>query len=91
MSQSQAQRYDKFYLSFYRFVKAVVTTFAQPVQRDKPPNVAPYMVWGSKALNVAYTTIYSQYSGKAQSFVYQVRIMCATYQSQSRVVHTDFS
>lgn len=46
-----------------RFVKAVVTTFAQPVQRDKPPNVAPYMVWGSKALNVAYTTIYSQYSG----------------------------
>ncbi|XP_042216361.1 cytoplasmic FMR1-interacting protein-like isoform X3 [Homarus americanus] len=46
-----------------RFVKAAVTTFAQAVQRDKPPNVAPYMVWGSKALNVAYTTIYSQYSG----------------------------
>ncbi|ROT84477.1 putative cytoplasmic FMR1-interacting protein [Penaeus vannamei] len=46
-----------------RFVKAPVTTFAQPVQRDKPPNVAPYMVWGSKALNVAFNTIYSQYSG----------------------------
>ncbi|KAK4321422.1 hypothetical protein Pmani_007761 [Petrolisthes manimaculis] len=45
-----------------RFVKSTVTTFAQPVQRDKPPNVAPYMVWGSKALNIAYTTIYSQYS-----------------------------
>ncbi|XP_050734850.1 cytoplasmic FMR1-interacting protein-like isoform X1 [Eriocheir sinensis] len=46
-----------------RFVKAVVTTFAQPVQRDKPPNVAPYMVWGSKALNVAFTAIYNQYAG----------------------------
>ncbi|KAG0718011.1 Cytoplasmic FMR1-interacting protein 2 [Chionoecetes opilio] len=46
-----------------RFVKAAVTTFAQPVQRDKPPNVAPYMVWGSKALNVAFTTIYNQYAG----------------------------
>ncbi|MPC20851.1 Cytoplasmic FMR1-interacting protein [Portunus trituberculatus] len=46
-----------------RFVKAVVTTFAQPVQRDKPPNVAPYMAWGSKALNVAFNTIFNQYSG----------------------------
>ncbi|XP_076048811.1 cytoplasmic FMR1-interacting protein Sra-1 isoform X2 [Oratosquilla oratoria] len=46
-----------------RFVRAVGITFVQPVQRDKPPNVANYNVWGSKALNVAFSTIYSQYQG----------------------------
>ncbi|CAL4088019.1 unnamed protein product, partial [Meganyctiphanes norvegica] len=46
-----------------RFVKAVGISFSQAVQRDKPPNVAPYMVWGSKALNVAFSTIYSQWTG----------------------------
>lgn len=54
---------DVFFCLSFRFVKAAVTTFAQAVQRDKPPNVAPYMVWGSKALNVAFNTLYSQFSG----------------------------
>ena len=47
-----------------RFVRAKDITFTQAVQRDKPQQTPPYMVWGSKQLNHAYSVIYSQYSGK---------------------------
>ncbi|KAL7645445.1 UNVERIFIED_CONTAM: hypothetical protein RMT77_003831 [Armadillidium vulgare] len=46
-----------------RFVRAKDITFAQAIQRDRPPQAPPYMVWGSKQLNHAYSIIFSQYSG----------------------------
>lgn len=39
--------------------------FTQPVHRDKPPQMAHHYLWGSKHLNLAYTTIFGQYSGKS--------------------------
>lgn len=46
-----------------RFVKVKDITFTQPVQRDKPPAAHPHYFWGTKALNVANSTIYGMYSG----------------------------
>lgn len=47
-----------------RFVKCRGISFTQPVQRDKPPQMGHQYLWGSKQLNLAYTTIYGQYTGK---------------------------
>ncbi|XP_015370869.1 PREDICTED: cytoplasmic FMR1-interacting protein [Diuraphis noxia] len=46
-----------------RFVKCRGLSFTQPVQRDKPPQMGHQYLWGSKQLNLAYTTIYGQYTG----------------------------
>ncbi|KFM69107.1 Cytoplasmic FMR1-interacting protein 2, partial [Stegodyphus mimosarum] len=46
-----------------RFVKIKDITFTQPVARDKPPAAQPHFFWGTKALNVANSTIYGMYSG----------------------------
>jgi len=46
-----------------RFVKCRGISFTQPVQRDKPPQMGHQYLWGSKQLNLAYTTIYGQYTG----------------------------
>ncbi|KAK7874487.1 hypothetical protein R5R35_001571 [Gryllus longicercus] len=57
-----------------RFVRCRGIQFAQPVHRDKPPQMGHHYLWGSKQLNLAYSTIYGQYSGfvGAQHF----RTMC---------------
>lgn len=41
-------------------------SFAAPVHRDKPPQMSHHYLWGTKPLNLAYTTQYGQYSGKSQ-------------------------
>ncbi|GFR33631.1 cytoplasmic FMR1-interacting protein [Trichonephila clavata] len=46
-----------------RFVKVKDITFTSPVARDKPPAAQPQYFFGTKALNVANSTIYGQYSG----------------------------
>ncbi|KAJ4432395.1 hypothetical protein ANN_21014 [Periplaneta americana] len=46
-----------------RFVKCRGITFTQPVHRDKPPQMGHHYLWGSKQLNLAYSTIYGQYTG----------------------------
>ena len=46
-----------------RFVKCRDLGFARPVHREKAPTMAHHYLWGSKALNIANNTIYSQYSG----------------------------
>ena len=33
------------------------------VQREKAPVLAHHYLWGSKALNIANNTVFSQYSG----------------------------
>ncbi|XP_022901321.1 cytoplasmic FMR1-interacting protein [Onthophagus taurus] len=38
-------------------------TFSGPIQRDKPPQISHNYIWGTKFLNIAYTTQYQQYSG----------------------------
>uniref|UniRef100_A0A8C2ATV8 Cytoplasmic FMR1 interacting protein 1 n=1 Tax=Cyprinus carpio TaxID=7962 RepID=A0A8C2ATV8_CYPCA len=43
-----------------RFVRTVLP-FSQEFQRDKPPNAQPQYLYGSKALNLAYSSIYSLY------------------------------
>lgn len=63
-------RYD-FYFSvvfskkaFYRFTKYKGhIAFTAPVHRDKPPQMSHHYLWGTKPLNMAYTTQYAQYSG----------------------------
>ncbi|XP_034233403.1 cytoplasmic FMR1-interacting protein-like [Thrips palmi] len=57
-----------------RFVKCRGIQFTQPVHRDKPPQMAHHYLWGSKQLNVAYSTVFGQYTG----FVgpYHFRTMC---------------
>lgn len=47
----------------FRFVKCRGIMFTQPVHRDKPPQMGHHYLWGSKHHNLAYTTIYGQYSG----------------------------
>lgn len=47
-----------------RFVKCRGLSFTQPVHRDKTPQMGHQYLWGSKQLNLAYSTIYGQYSGK---------------------------
>ncbi|XP_076261449.1 cytoplasmic FMR1-interacting protein Sra-1 [Rhynchophorus ferrugineus] len=46
-----------------RFTKYRGITFAQPVTRDRPPQMSHHYLWGTKQLNLAYTTQYGQYSG----------------------------
>lgn len=46
-----------------RFVKCRDISFARPVHREKVPTMAHHFLWGSKALNIANNTVYSQYSG----------------------------
>lgn len=48
-----------------RFVKCRGIMFTQPVHRDKPPQMGHHYLWGSKHHNLAYTTIYGQYTGRA--------------------------
>ncbi|XP_046702615.1 cytoplasmic FMR1-interacting protein 1 homolog [Silurus meridionalis] len=43
-----------------RFVRTVMP-FSQEFQRDKPPNAQPQYLYGSKALNLAYSSIYGFY------------------------------
>ncbi|XP_023379364.1 cytoplasmic FMR1-interacting protein 1 [Pteropus vampyrus] len=43
-----------------RFVRTVLP-FSQEFQRDKQPNAQPQYLHGSKALNLAYTSIYGSY------------------------------
>uniref|UniRef100_A0A8B9KCF8 Cytoplasmic FMR1 interacting protein 1 n=1 Tax=Astyanax mexicanus TaxID=7994 RepID=A0A8B9KCF8_ASTMX len=43
-----------------RFVRTVLP-FSQEFQRDKPPNAQPQYLYGSKALNLAYSSIYGFY------------------------------
>ncbi|XP_022241956.1 cytoplasmic FMR1-interacting protein-like [Limulus polyphemus] len=45
-----------------RFVKVKDIMFTQSVSRDKPPAAQPHYFWGTKALNMAYNTIYNQYN-----------------------------
>lgn len=47
-----------------RFVKCRGIMFTQPVHRDKPPQMGHHYLWGSKHHNLAYTTIYGQYTGR---------------------------
>lgn len=46
-----------------RFVKVKDITFTQPVVREKTPAAQPHYFWGTKALNVANSTIYGMYNG----------------------------
>lgn len=46
-----------------RFVKCRGIMFTQPVHRDKPPQMGHQYLWGSKQLNIAFTTIHDQYTG----------------------------
>ena len=48
---------------FGRFVKCRGLQFVQPVHRDKPPQMSHHYLWGSKQLNLAYSTQYGQYTG----------------------------
>lgn len=41
----------------------VQISFAQALQREKPPQMSHYFLWGSKQLNAAYSTQYGQYTG----------------------------
>jgi hypothetical protein len=56
-----------FFPSFTRFVKCRGITFTQPVHRDKPPQMGHHYLWGSKQLNLAYSTIYGQYTGETST------------------------
>ena len=47
----------------YRFVKCRDISFAKQVHREKAPNMVHHYLWGSKALNIANNTVYSQYTG----------------------------
>ncbi|CAN0347133.1 unnamed protein product [Lampetra fluviatilis] len=46
--------------STHRFVRTQYT-FAQKLERDKPPNAQPQYLFGTKALNTAYTSLYGSY------------------------------
>lgn len=46
-----------------RFVRyKVAMVFNSPIQREKPPQMSHYYLWGSKPLNSAYNTQYSQFT-----------------------------
>jgi len=58
-----------FFIFLTRFVKCRGgINFTQPVHRDKPPQMGHHYLWGSKQLNLAYSTIYGQYTGKSPLF-----------------------
>lgn len=46
-----------------RFTKYKGIAFCQAVTRDRPPQMSHHYLWGTKQLNLAYTTQYSQYFG----------------------------
>uniref|UniRef100_A0A8C5P959 Cytoplasmic FMR1-interacting protein n=1 Tax=Leptobrachium leishanense TaxID=445787 RepID=A0A8C5P959_9ANUR len=46
--------------STYRFVRTVLP-FSQEIHRDKQPNAQPQYLYGSKNLNLAFNSIYSNY------------------------------
>lgn len=46
-----------------RFVRQQGLNLVNPVQREKPPQMSHYYMWGNKQLNAAYSTQYSQYTG----------------------------
>lgn len=47
-----------------RFVRSKVQiSFAQAMQREKPPQMAYQYLWGSEQLNAAFSTQYGQYTG----------------------------
>ncbi|XP_037086734.1 cytoplasmic FMR1-interacting protein-like isoform X2 [Pollicipes pollicipes] len=46
-----------------RFVRATGLVFSAGVNREKPPQAPHFMLWGSRALNTSYSSIYGQYSG----------------------------
>lgn len=46
-----------------RFVRSRANIFGQQIQREKPPQMSHYYLWGSKQLNAAYSTQYGQYNG----------------------------
>ncbi|XP_068449000.1 cytoplasmic FMR1-interacting protein 1 homolog isoform X2 [Clinocottus analis] len=56
-----------------RFVRTVLP-FSQEFQRDKPPNAQPQYLYGSKTLNLAYSSIFSAY----RNFVGppHIKVMC---------------
>ncbi|XP_056269934.1 cytoplasmic FMR1-interacting protein 1 homolog [Pseudoliparis swirei] len=56
-----------------RFVRTVLP-FSQEFQRDKPPNAQPQYLYGSKTLNLAYSSIFSTY----RNFVGppHIKVMC---------------
>lgn len=45
------------------FVRSLGLSFADPTHREKPPQMAHHYLWGSKQLNLAYTSIFGQYAG----------------------------
>uniref|UniRef100_A0A672L5X8 Cytoplasmic FMR1-interacting protein 1 homolog n=1 Tax=Sinocyclocheilus grahami TaxID=75366 RepID=A0A672L5X8_SINGR len=53
-------RFLKQFSPLFRFVRTVLP-FSQEFQRDKPPNAQPQYLYGSKTLNLAYSSIYSLY------------------------------
>ena len=68
--QNQDGQYINSNLFFIRFVKCQGITFTQSVHRDKPPQMGHHYLWGSKQLNLAYSTIYGQYTGTNNSESY---------------------
>lgn len=48
---------------FFRFVRSKAISFTQPLQREKPPIMSHYYLWGSKQLNAAFSAQYGQYTG----------------------------
>lgn len=47
----------------FRFTKYRGISFGTPVTRDRPPMMSHHYLWGTKQLNLAYSTQYGQYSG----------------------------
>lgn len=52
----------------YRFTKYRGIAFGAAVSRDRPPQMSHHYLWGTKQLNLAYTTQYGQYSGMSCIF-----------------------
>lgn len=53
-----------FLLVSHSFIRTKVNlSSSQPIQREKPPQMSHYYLWGSKQLNAAYSTQYGQYTG----------------------------
>ena len=44
-------------------MRATGLVFSAGVNREKPPQAPHFMLWGSRALNTSYSSIYGQYSG----------------------------
>lgn len=57
--------------------------FAGQIQRDKPPQMSHHYLWGTKYLNVAYTTQYGQYNGKTNRFFLVIFIIFSSFKDSS--------